>query len=85
MISYTSICGIFRAGGDTRIGCLYDVGTLYALGIPMVCLAGLVLHLPFVWIVMIMFMAEDIPKSILCVRHFLQKKWIRQLTADHIE
>ena len=80
MISYTAICGIFRAGGDTRIGCIYDMGTLYCLGIPLVCLAGLVWHLPFLWIVVIMFAAEDIPKSILCVRHFLRRKWIIKLT-----
>ena len=82
MIPYTSICGIFRAGGDTRTGCLYEIGTLYAVGIPAVCLCGLVWHVPFTVIVAVMFMAEDIPKGILCVRHFLQKNWIHRLTED---
>ena len=82
MIPYTAICGIFRAGGDTRIGCIYDVGILYGFGIPLVCLAGLVWKLPFLWIVMLMFAAEDIPKSILCIRHFLRRKWIIRLTED---
>lgn len=85
MIQYTSICGIFRAGGDTRTGCVYDMGALYLIGIPAVCIAGLMLHLPFVWIVVTMFVAEDVPKCILCIRHFLSKKWIMQLTSDHIE
>lgn len=80
MISYTAVCGIFRAGGDTRIGCIYDMTTLYCFGIPLVALAGLVLHLPFIYIVIIMFAAEDIPKDILCIRHFLSKKWIIKLT-----
>ena len=82
MIPYTSICGIFRAGGDTRIGCIYDVGILYGFGIPLVCLAGLVWKIPFLWIVMLMFAAEDIPKSFLCIRHFLSRKWIIRLTED---
>lgn len=83
MISYTSICGIFRAGGDTRTGCIYDLVILYLVGIPVVCAAGLWLKLPFVAIVAAMFIAEDVPKSFLCIRHFQQKKWIIRLTADH--
>lgn len=82
MISYTTICGIFRAGGDTRIGCVYDIGVLYCLGIPLVCMAGLWWKLPFIWIVVLMFMAEDIPKSILCIRHFVRRRWIIRLTDD---
>ena len=80
MIPYTSVCGIFRAGGDTRIGCIYEIGTLYLIGIPMVCIAAFVLHLPFVAIVATMFIAEDIPKGTLCIIYFLRKKWIRKLT-----
>jgi putative MATE family efflux protein len=80
MIPYTAVCGIFRAGGDTRIGCIYEIGTLYLIGIPMVCIAAFVLHLPFVAIVATMFIAEDIPKGTLCIIYFLRKKWIRKLT-----
>ena len=82
MISYTSVCGIFRAGGDTKTGCLYDLVILYAVGIPAVVAAGLWLRLPFVAIVAVMFIAEDIPKSILCVRHFVRRKWFIRLTGD---
>ncbi len=80
MIPYTAVCGIFRAGGDTRIGCIFEIGALYLCGIPLVSVAGLLLKLPFIWIVATMFMAEDIPKGILCVRYFFKKKWIRRLT-----
>lgn len=82
MIPYTSICGIFRAGGDTKTGCLFELGSLYCIGIPAVCLAGLVLRLPFVAIFAIMLAAEDIPKGTLCIIHFLRGKWIRRLTED---
>lgn len=80
MIPYTAICGIFRAGGDTKTGFLLDTGCLYCLGVPAVCLAGLVFHFPFVAIVATMFAAEDIVKGILCVRHFVSRKWIIRLT-----
>ena len=82
MIPYTAVCGIFRAGGDTRTGCIFEIGTMYMVGIPCVALAGLVLHLPFIWIVVVMFASEDILKGILCVRHFLRRKWIIRLTED---
>lgn len=85
MIPYTCICGIFRAGGDTRTGCYFELGSIYLVSIPAVCCAGLLLHLPFVAIVAIMFMAEDIPKGILCIRHFKKKKWIRQLTDAPVQ
>ncbi len=79
-ISYTAMCGIFRAGGDTRTGFYFDLGCMFLCGIPAVCLAGLVFDLPFVAIVACMFIAEDTPKNILCVTHFFSRKWIKQLT-----
>ena len=80
MIAYTCICGIFRAGGDTKTGCFLDLGCLFLSGVPAVCLTGLVFDVPFVLVAASMFIAEDIPKNILCIRHFLSKKWIKQLT-----
>lgn len=80
MIPYTAICGIFRAGGDTKTGCIIEMGTLYLVGIPSVALAGLVFHLPFFWIVVIMFASEDILKGTVCIIHFLRRKWIIRLT-----
>lgn len=80
MIPYTSICGIFRAGGDTKTGCKIELATMYALCLPCVITAGILLKLPFFWIVVIMFAADDIPKGILCIKHFVSKKWMINLT-----
>ena len=80
MISYTAICGVFRAGGDTKAGCFMDMACLFLVGVPAVCIAGLWLKLPFVAIVAIMFIAEDVPKSAVCLWYFFTKKWIRRLT-----
>lgn len=81
MIPYTMICGIFRAGGDTRSGFLFDVLGLYGFGIPAVLIVGLLIRPPyFVILVAAMFIGEDTIKGILCVRHFRSRKWIKQLT-----
>lgn len=80
MIPYTGICGIFRAGGDTKTGCFIEIGALYLVAIPALLVAGLVLHIPFVALVAVMYFAEDFTKGILCVKHFISKKWIIKLT-----
>jgi Na+-driven multidrug efflux pump len=80
MIPYTLICGIFRAGGDTKTGCFYDMLTLWGIGIPAVVAVWLLFHPPIVYIVAAMFLGEDLLKTFLCIRHFRSKKWIKQIT-----
>lgn len=83
MIPYTMICGIFRAGGDTKAGCILDLLGLYGFGIPAVLIVGLIIRPTlFVWLIATMFIAEDTVKGILCVRHFRSRKWIKQLTRQ---
>lgn len=83
MVPYTLICGVFRAGGDTKTGCLLDMFGMYCTGIPAVLIVGLLVKpADFVILVAVMFIAEDTLKAILCVRHFRSKKWIKQITAE---
>ena len=83
MIPYTLICGVFRAGGDTRSGCIFDLFGLYCVGIPVLfVMANFVRPASFVVLVISMFVAEDVLKGILCLRHFRSRKWIRQLTGS---
>ncbi len=82
MIPYTLICGIFRAGGDTKTGCILDAFGMYCVGIPAVLIMGLLIRpANFVVLVATMFIAEDGLKSLLCIFHLRSKKWIKQLTA----
>ena len=81
MIQYTMICGIFRAGGDTKTGCFLDICCMYLIAIPAVLLTGFVIKpAHFVVLVAVMFIAEDLPKGILCVLHFRSSKWMKQIT-----
>lgn len=83
MIQYTLVCGVFRAGGDTKTGCIYEMIGLYGVGIPAVLITGLLIKPPhFVVIIIVMFVAEDVSKGILCVRHFRSRKWIKQITEN---
>ena len=86
MIPYTLICGVFRAGGDTRAGCILDMLGMYASGIPAVLIMGLLIRpTSFVVLVATMFIGEDFIKAILCVCHFKSKRWIKQITDAPVQ
>ena len=76
-IPYVSVCGIFRAGGDTKTGVKYDAGCLYGFSLPLVLLSALVFRAPFLAVYVIMLLAEDLPKAVLCIRRYLTYTWIK--------
>ena len=80
-IPYTLIVGTFRAGGDTKIGIVYDIVSLYFLGVPVVAYLGLVAKVDFIYLLMAMYICEDIPKILLSIHRFRSKKWIKNLTT----
>ena len=79
-IPYTLIVGTFRAGGDTKIGIVYDCLSLYLLSVPVVVILGLVVKVDFIYLILAMYLCEDIPKTIMSLFRFKSKKWIRNLT-----
>ena len=81
-IPYAQIVGIFRSGGDTTTGMKFDLFCLWLLSLPMTYVCAYVLKLPFVLTYAIMYIFEDYPKAILCIRHFISMKWIRPVTKD---
>lgn len=85
MIAYVQIVGVFRSGGDTFIGMICDVSSLWLLSIPAAAIASYVLKLPFVAVLIIAYLTEDIPKSIFCLKHFFSLKWLKPVTAEGIK
>jgi Na+-driven multidrug efflux pump len=79
-ISYTAVVGIFRAGGDTKMGFFLDCVIMFVVAVPIVAALGFFTDIPFVWLVVAMYLAEDAPKTFICLWYFRSKKWIRQLT-----
>ena len=83
-IPYIQIVGVFRSGGDTTTGVIYDLSCLWGLSLPATLIAAFVLDLPFVAVFAVMYLCEDIIKSILCLRHFRSAKWLRPVTPEGI-
>ncbi len=79
-LPYTLIVGTFRAGGDTKIGIVYDCLSLYLISVPVVVILGLVVKVDFVYLIMAMYLCEDIPKTLMSLMRFRSRKWIKNLT-----
>ena len=77
---YVIITGVFRSGGDTKTGLRYDLLCLWGIAIPAAVIMAFVLKLPFVIVYALCIVFEDLPKFVLCLRHFLSKKWIMPVT-----
>ena len=83
-ITYVQVVGVFRSGGDTVHSMLYDMGSLWLVSVPAAFLAANVFHAPFLGVVAAAYLGEDIPKSLLCLRHFRTKRWLKPVTAEGI-
>ena len=81
-VSYVQVVGVFRSGGDTLHGMVYDLSCLWLVSVPLTLLAAQVFHLPFLFVVMTAYLGEDIPKAILCLRHFKSLRWLMPVTEE---
>ncbi len=81
-ISFITIVGIFRSGGDTKTGVKYDLITLWGVSVPLTLIAAFWLKLPFVIVFLCSYVFEDYLKTVLCIRYFFTNKWIRPVTES---
>jgi Na+-driven multidrug efflux pump len=82
MINYTGVCGIFRAGGDSKFGVFLDLIGLYCCAIPAVLIAAYIIKVPFVILVTTMLVFDDGSKVFITLHHFRSRKWIKKLTQS---
>ncbi len=81
-IPFLMIVGIFRSGGDTVTGVKYDLFSLWGLSIPATLFAVYVLQVPFTVAFAVMYIFEDYIKSIVCLKYYKSKKWIKPVTEE---
>ena len=79
-IPYIEVVGIFRAGGDTRIGFFGDLAVQYLVVIPIAAILGLVVKLPFVTTFVIMQICDDIAKNLIYFIHYRKGNWIKPVS-----
>ncbi|MCL1796594.1 MAG: MATE family efflux transporter [Clostridia bacterium] len=81
-ISFITICGVFRPGGDTRIGMIYDLIAVWLIALPATAISGLVLKLDFTVVFAVMLIAEDWPKTALCIHRLRSRAWIQPVVEN---
>ena len=79
-IPYLTVVGIFRPGGDTTTGMKWEILILWCFSVPMTFVAAYILHLPFLSVYATMYLCEDLPKSVIFLRHYISGKWIKPVT-----
>jgi len=81
-IPYLMVVGIFRPGGNSKLAMICDLICLWGIAIPVTAIMAFVVKLPFIYVFLIMFLLEDIPKSALCLYNFFRDKWIAPVTEE---
>ena len=73
------VIGICRAGGDTVFGAVYDVAFMWLIALPAAAIAGLVFHVPF-WLVYLLVLSEELFKMVVGIWRFRSGKWLHDVT-----
>jgi len=76
-----NIINIFRAGGEPLIGACFEVGTLFAITVPVVLLTGVVWKLPFLMVFASIYI-EEIIKVFIVVWYLMTGRWVRPVTPE---
>ena len=80
-INTVLICGIFRAGGDSKFGFVADCINMWAVSVPLGLLAAFVFKLPPLWVYFILFL-DEFEKMPFVIRHYYKKGWLRNISRD---
>lgn len=78
-ITLIMIVGIYRSGGDTKVGLLLDIGSLWCFALPVGFLAAFVWKLP-VWAVYMILCSDEVIKVPLCIWRYKTGKWLKNVT-----
>ena len=75
----TMIVGVFRAGGDTKIGLFIDVSCMWGISILIGFIAAFVLKLP-VMVVYVILLSDEIFKIPISAWRYKTYKWLKNVT-----
>ena len=78
-INTVLICGIFRAGGDSKFGFVADIINMWCVSVPLGLLAAFVFKLPPLWVYFILFL-DEFEKMPFVIHHYFKKDWLRNIT-----
>ena len=80
----TFICGLFRAGGDSRYGFVLDTITMWCIFVPLTFICAFALHLPPL-AVYTLTCSDEFFKMPINTVHYLKGGWIRNITREETD
>lgn len=72
---------IYRAGGESRVGTIIELASIWLITVPLVLLTGFVFHAPFI-VVFIASMFEELVKLPIELKYLFSRKWIKPVTEQ---
>lgn len=75
------ICGVFRAGGDSRFGFICDLIFMWGICVPIGFIAAFALNLPPLWVYLILSLDEFVKMPVV-FWHYKKKKWLKNITKE---
>lgn len=82
-VNTTLIAGVFRAGGDSRFGCICDTVDMWCYAVPLGFFAAFVLKLPVLWVYFLL-CTDEFVKWPWVIRHYRSGKWLNNITRDNL-
>lgn len=82
-VNTTLIAGIFRAGGDSRYGCICDGITMWCYAVPLGFTAAFVLKLPVLWVYFLL-CTDEFAKWPAVIRRYRSGKWLNNITRENL-
>ena len=77
-INCTVIVSLLRTGGDVRAAAVIDVAPLWAIGVPLAAIAGIVLKWELKYVYLSTYL-EALAKLAFGIRRYRQRKWVRSI------
>ena len=81
MFNYVNVVGVLRSGGDTKMCLFLDTSGVWAIGVPLAFLGGLVWKLTICQVYALV-MLEEVYQMVLGYWRYRQKKWLKNLAAE---
>ncbi|WP_312701572.1 MATE family efflux transporter [Sedimentibacter sp.] len=81
MFTYLFICGILRAGGDTKFCMVVDIISIWFIGVPLSFISVLFFKLPIHYVIAVVF-SEEIIKAVVVIGRYKSKKWLNNLIMN---
>lgn len=75
------ICGVFRAGGDSRFGLICDIVDMWCVFVPLGFLTAFVFNLPPM-VVYLILSCDEFAKMPFVFRHYFKKGWLKNITKE---